>query len=154
MADHSVYRRNVYRDSHGLFSDQINKALVLALFVPLIISSGGEFWFPGCHLDRPGVGPWRGDAGRVVTSRASGSIFRFSTRRDHRDDRDIADCALAGDATHRLWAILASSCADNRCFPRWSRALGNSIRVYACVRIEALRSRPSDFLGTVCRNAS
>jgi magnesium transporter len=42
MADHSVYRRDVYRDSHGFFSDQINKALVLALFVPLIISSGGN----------------------------------------------------------------------------------------------------------------
>jgi magnesium transporter len=138
----------------GFFSDQINKALVSSSVCSTHYFQRRQFWLPGCHLDRPGVGPWRGDAGRVVTSRASGNIFRFGTRRDHRDDRDVADCALAGDATHRLWAILASSCADNRCFPRWSRALGNSIGVYASVRIEALRSRPSNFLGTVCRNAS
>jgi magnesium transporter len=43
MAGRPVPRRTVYRYRHGVFFEkEIEKAVVLALFVPLIISSGGN----------------------------------------------------------------------------------------------------------------
>ncbi len=42
LAGDSVHRRNVDGDGHGLLQDEIARAVVLALFVPLIISSGGN----------------------------------------------------------------------------------------------------------------
>ncbi len=42
MAGDSFHRRDVHCNSHGLFEDEISKAVVLALFLPLIISSGGN----------------------------------------------------------------------------------------------------------------
>ena len=42
LADGAVPRRNADRDRDGRFEKEIERAVVLALFVPLIISSGGN----------------------------------------------------------------------------------------------------------------
>ena len=44
----------------GYFEDEIEKAVVLALFVPLIISSGGNSRLAGRHPHHPRHGPGRG----------------------------------------------------------------------------------------------
>jgi magnesium transporter len=43
----------------GFFQDEIAKAVVLALFVPLIISSGGNSGFSSHYLNHPGYGARR-----------------------------------------------------------------------------------------------
>jgi len=45
----------------GFFENEIAKAVVLALFVPLVISSGGEQRLTGGHFDHQGTGPGRTD---------------------------------------------------------------------------------------------
>jgi magnesium transporter len=42
MACDPIYRRDADGDRHGFFEKEIERAVVLALFVPLIISSGGN----------------------------------------------------------------------------------------------------------------
>lgn len=98
----------------------------------------------GCHLDRPGVGPWRGDAGRVVTSRglAPGAII-----------------GMIGMLRIALWQVMRLT--DYGPFwPLVALTIGVSlvgVVLWGTVLPFVLKRcghRPSNFLGIVCRNAS
>ncbi len=55
----------------GFFEKEIAKAVVLALFVPLIISSGGNSGFAGVDAGDPRAGARRSDAARLVARDAA-----------------------------------------------------------------------------------
>ena len=54
----------------GFFEDEISKAVVLALFIPLIISSGGNSGSQAVDAGHPRAGARRGDAARLVAGDA------------------------------------------------------------------------------------
>jgi magnesium transporter len=97
----------------GFFESEIAKAVVLALFVPLIISSGGNGDEAGDPL---------GSA-----SRSGSRVHRFPA------DRGLV-------ALHRpLWTLLASGRDDGGIVARWGRRVGDALRFDAPICAAAVR---------------
>ena len=71
----------------GYFEQEIQRAVVLALFVPLIISSGGQFRFSGLDARYPRTGAGRNHASGLVACHSSGILFRAGSGSDSRFNR-------------------------------------------------------------------
>ena len=97
-----------------------SKAVVLALFIPLIISSGGNSGLAGDVAHHPRAGAARGAAARLVARRAARAARRGSRSASILGVIGVVpDRAVAAARLVRLWAALAAGRADGR-RPRWS----------------------------------
>ena len=110
MAGHSLCRRNVDRDRHGFLFRRNRACRRLALFIPLIISSGGNSGSQATTLviRRHGVG--RNSTARLVarhSARAGGWSYLGNHPRRHRDLTDFPLARLARDIRAALYVVVA-----------------------------------------------
>ena len=101
------------------YQDEIAKAVVLALFLPLIISSGGNSRFAGIDFDHPRDGAGRSDAARLVAGGEPGIADWLVVRPDPRRDRRGAGRGLVDSrgeifSSRTLWPALAARRDDGR----------------------------------------
>ena len=94
----------------GAFEKEIERAVVLALFVPLIISSGGNSGLAGVDARHSRARARRGDAARLVAGDAARDRRRPGARRHPRRDRLPAD--------HRLVGVFDAFTASTGCSSR------------------------------------
>ena len=137
----------------GFFEKEIERAVVLALFVPLIISSGGNSGSQASTLviRALALGEVRlADWWRVDPAR---SAHRARARR-HSRDRSASCASRSGRRSSRLygahWLLVATTVGGRA---RRHRALGHAHRVDPAVHPAPARLRPGDILGAVCRHA-
>ena len=136
----------------GAFEAEISKAVVLALFVPLIISSGGNsgsqaatLVIRALALGEVGlVDWWRVMRRELLAGLALGAILGgigFLRIALWSAFSDIYGAALAADRHHR------------RDLARRRRAVGHADRLAAAAADAAARLRPGGIVGAVCRHA-
>ena len=102
----------------GFFEKEIAKAVVLALFVPLIISSGGNSGSQASTLVIRALALGEVTLARLVARDAARDRRRAGARRHSRRDRLPADRDLVGVLDHLRPALAAGGA--RRCACRWS----------------------------------
>ncbi len=136
----------------GAFEAEISRAVILALFVPLIISSGGNsgsqastLVIRALALGEVQVGDWW----RVMRRELHG---RTRARRHPRQHRLPAHCRVVG-VLHRLRRALDARRHHRVGVARRRGAVGHAERVAAAVPDAPARLRPGDVVGAVRRDA-
>ena len=120
----------------GFFEDEIARAVVLALFVPLIISSGGNSGSQAATLVIRALALGEVSLARLVAGGSTGDRLRADARRDPGPIGFVADCRLV--ALHGpLRPALAAGRHHRRRGARRRRAVGIAGRVDAAVRAPA-----------------
>jgi magnesium transporter len=127
----------------GYFEHEIERAVVLALFVPLIISSGGQLGIAGHIPHHPGDGAGGGAPTGLVAGGGAGTPLRLVPGRLPRCDRCLPHPALAVRRLVRLRIALPSGRADGGGRPRGRRDLRIARRVHAPVRPSATGFDPA-----------
>ena len=136
----------------GAFEAEISKAVVLAMFIPLIISSGGNSGSQASTL--------------VIRALALGEVGLKDWWRVMR--REILAGLALGDAARvdwlhahfhlvdffkYLWGALAAGRSHRRFRARRHRAVGNADRIAAAVHLATSWLRSRDVVRAVCRDA-
>src|SRR6266496_3646164 len=130
---------------------EIARAVVLALFVPLIISSGGNSGSQATSLIIRALA-LRAAAGLVAGVRPR-NRRRPGPGRVSGSHRLLPDRAVAAPALRRLRPPLPAGGAHGVRGPDRSRWLRHTHRQYAAVHSAQARLRPRDRIGAVCRHA-
>ena len=135
----------------GFFEEEIVKAVVLALFVPLIISSGGNSGSQATTLIIRAMAVGEVML-RLVESNAQGSFSRTDSWHNSRRDWLSADCSLV-DFFSPLRSSLAADWLNHLLLAHRRGNVGNSFgfNVAVCVAACGFRSRGS--FRPVCRHA-
>ena len=137
----------------GVFEKEIAKAVVLALFVPLIISSGGNagsqastLVIRALALGEVTLGDWwRIMRREMFAGLALGTILGVDRLPAHHDL-----VAVLARSTAQHWLLVAR---HRRHCARRHRALGHADRVAAAAPAAAARLRSRDVVCAVCRDA-
>jgi magnesium transporter len=133
----------------GLFEKEIERAVVLALFVPLIISSGGNSGSQASTLVIRALA-LRGDSrARLVARDATRGPCRAGARFYFRRYRVLADRALGG-LLPCLWRTLVLGSVNRRAGAHRYRALGNARWLNAPFRHATVGFRSRNFFGALC----
>ena len=96
------------------FEGEIEKAIVLTLFIPLIMSSGGNSGSQATSLLIRALALQRSASARLVAGRAARVADRHDARRHPRPDRLRPHRALAGARLLRLRRALGAARAHGR----------------------------------------
>jgi hypothetical protein len=115
----------------GHFQGELEKAVVLALFVPLIISSG-QLRLSGDVAHHPLAGAGRDQAARLVEDHAPRTALGPDARRHSRNDGNRAHSDLA-ESRHCTLSTPESARAHDRCSTRWRRHVRLTRRLNADV---------------------
>ena len=119
------------------FNNEIAKATVLAMFIPLVMSSGRKLRLAGDVADHSRSGASRSEAGRLVAHRDAGASDRTRAGRDTRCHRLRPHHPVAAHPLLRLRAPLPARRADNRVGARGHRCVRVACRLDAAVSPEA-----------------
>ena len=132
----------------GAFEEEISKAVVLALFVPLDHFQRRQLGVAGGNPGHPRAGARRGHRARLVARDASRAPGWARARRDPWQHRLPAHHALVGILRHLRPALAARG--DHRLGDaRWRRAVGNAQWLAAAVSPQAAGIRSRRFLGAI-----
>ena len=135
------------------FESELEKAVVLTLFIPLIMSSGGNSGIAGNFADHSCGCAARSPLARLVARRAARTTDWRNARSDPRRNRDHAHRAVAESRHFRLWRALGSCRDDRRCCARRHRHLRLARRFHAAIHSKEDRFRSGQRLGAFCRHA-
>ncbi len=115
------------------FEDEIAKAVVLALFVPLIISSGGNSGSQASTLDHPGHGCRRDHIEGLVEGDAERNNFRSVTRNCIRIDRFSSGLSVWHSiCTSICMASIGCSLALQLALHYWGLCYGEHFQAVCC----------------------
>lgn len=131
------------------FEDELSKAVVLTLFIPLIMSSGGNSGSQATSLLIRSLALREPAPGRLVEGGAARAADRAHPGHHPGHPGDRAHHHLADRRPVRLRPALADGGADHRRGADRHRHLRLAVRLDAAVRAATARLRPGQRLGTV-----
>ena len=140
------------------YQEELAKALVLALFLPLIVSSGGNSGSQASTLMIRAMALGEVTSARLVASDESRSAGRSFVRRNPGSHRrcsrsDMGSHWRTVSASTTVRSALATRRSHRRNFARRCRNLGNAFRFHASLSSTQNRSRPGDIVCAVRSNA-
>ena len=131
------------------YEEEIERAVVLALFIPLLISSGGNSGSQATTLVIRAMALGGVAAARLVEGDSSRGAGRHGSGSAARLDRVSADRDLAGDRA-QLWRALPAGSSDNCFQPAWRGHVWYACRFDAAIHSEAVRPGPGQRLRPIC----